>query len=155
MAEVPTDADASGTVLTERQVEVLALRESGYTQAEIAETLGTSVANVSSIERAARENVAAARRTLHLVRVLEARTRVTAEAGTDLRRLVDRIYASADEADVRVSHTDPELTALLHDRLGPRLDGRQLTAAVEVGLTRNGSVVVFPSDEVTETPDAR
>lgn len=138
--------DASGTVLTERQAEVLAMREAGHTQAAIAETLGTSVANVSAVERAARENVAAARRTLELVRVLEARTRVAAGAGTDLRDLVDRIYEAADEAGIRVPHTDPVLSALLHDRLGDRLDGRRLMGPVEVGLTADGSVVVFPAD---------
>lgn len=143
MADQP---DPSGTVLTDRQVEVLAMREAGRTQAEIAETLGTSVANVSAIERAARENVESARRTLDLVRVLKSRTRVRVEGGTDLRLLVDRIFEAADEVDVRVSHTDPELTALLHDRLGDRLDGRQLVGPVEVGLSGDGSVDVFPSD---------
>lgn len=138
--------DASGTVLTERQAEVLAMRAAGHTQAEIAETLGTSVANVSAVERAARENVQAARRTVDFVRVLQARTRVAAGAGTDLRQLVDRIYEAADDAGVRVPHTDPELTALLHDRLGEGLDGRRLTFGVEIGLTSDGSVVVFQSD---------
>lgn len=141
MAEVP--ADVSSTVLTERQAEVLAMRSAGQTQTEIAEALGTSVANVSAIERAARENVAAAERTLDLVRVLEARTRVAATAGTDLRELVDRLYDAADAVDVRLPYTDPELTALLHDRMGDRLDGRQLTGSVEIGLTADGSVEVF------------
>lgn len=153
MVDVP--ADASATALTERQAEVLAMRAAGRTQAEVAEALGTTVANVSAVERAARENVAAARRTLELVRVLEARTRVTAGAGTDLRELVDRLYEAADGVDVRVAHTDPELTALLHDRLEERLDGRRLTAAAEVGLTADGSVVVFPAGDVAESADAR
>lgn len=144
MADRPVDPSA--TVLTERQVEVLAMREAGHTQAEIAETLGTSVANVSAVERAARENIDSARQTIELVRLLEARTRVTVPAGTDLRQLVDRLYEAADDAEVRVAHTDPELTGLLHERLGDRLDGRQLTAPVEVGLTGEGSVVVFATD---------
>lgn len=142
MPDVP--ADVSSTVLTERQAEVLAMRAAGRTQAEIAASLGTSVANVSAVERAARENVAAARRTIELVRMLEARTRISAAAGTDLRALVDRVYAAADDVDLRLPHSDPELTALLHDRLGDRLDGRELTGPVDVGLTATGSIVVFP-----------
>lgn len=150
MSDVPVDP--SGTVLTERQAQVLAMRGVGRTQAEVAETLGTSVANVSGIERAARENIEAARRTLELVRVLEARTRITAAAGTDLRHLVDRIFEAADDMELRVRHTDPELTALLHDRLGDRLDGRRLTATVEVGLTADGSIVLFPTDHTDRRP---
>lgn len=147
MADPPVDV--SDTFLTERQAEVLGLRDAGLTQREIAAQLGTSVANISSVESAARENVAAARRTIALVRVLEARTRVTVVAGTDLRTLVDRIFEAADGVDVRVTHTDPELTALLHDQLGERLDGRQVIEPVEVGLTATGSVVVFPSTGTT------
>lgn len=145
MTDIPEDV--SSTALTERQAEVLAMRATGQTQTEIAGALGTSVANVSAVERAARENVTAARRTLDLVRVLEAQTRVAAGAGTDLRELVDRIYEAADAVNVRVHHTDPELTALLHERLDDRLDGRQLTGEVEVGLTAEGSVVVFQVGE--------
>ncbi len=87
------------------------------------------------------------------MRVLEAPTRVAAEAGTDLRQLVDRLYHAADGAGVRIAHTDPELTALLHDRLVDRLDGRRLTGSVEVGLTADGAVVVFPAGEAVEQPD--
>jgi len=154
MSEVPDKV--ATTALTERQAEVLALRAAGRTQSEIGELLGTSVANVSAVERAARENVEAARRTIELMRVLKAHTRVGAEAGTDLRNLVDRIYEAADEMDVRVAYTDPELTAVLHERLGDRIDGRQLSSDIEVGLTDEGSIVVFPRDDsasLTGTPE--
>ena len=49
--------DAERSVLTRRQAEVLALRERGVRQASIADLLGTSRANVSSVESSARENV--------------------------------------------------------------------------------------------------
>ena len=57
--EPPTSVE--DTFLTERQAEVLALRTDGLTQREIADRLGTSVANVSGVESSARRNVAAAR----------------------------------------------------------------------------------------------
>ena len=137
--------DVGDTFLTERQAEVLALREAGHTQAAIAERLGTSVANISGVERAARSNVAAARRTLDLAAVLGARTRFTAAAGTDLRDLVDRVYAAADEADVRVAQSDPDLTAALADALDEYLEGRVLTGDVEVGVRADGEVATFPA----------
>ncbi|MGM0590756.1 MAG: sigma factor-like helix-turn-helix DNA-binding protein, partial [Halobacteriota archaeon] len=52
---------AGSTTLTERQVEVLELREQGYTQREVADRLGTTDSNVSAIERAAEQNVEKAR----------------------------------------------------------------------------------------------
>lgn len=151
MADTPVDV--SQTFLTERQAEVLSMREDGLTQAAIADELGTSVPNVSAVERSARENVAAARRTVTLARLLGARSRFAVEAGTDLRELVDRVYAAADAVDVRVPHTDPELTALLHDQLGDRLDGRQVTAPVRVGVAADGSVVTFPAAVAEEPAD--
>ena len=76
--------DADESVLTRRQAEVLALRERGVAQADIAEKLGTSRANVSSVESSARENIANARETVAFAEALSAPVRVTVEAGTDL-----------------------------------------------------------------------
>ena len=145
MADPPTEVE--DTFLTARQAEVLALRHGGLTQREIAERIGSTVANVSAIERAARGNVASARRTLELARVLEAVVRFSVPAGTDLRDLVDRIYARGDDAGVRIAYTDPELVTRLHDLLEGRLEGRALTTEAEVGITGDGAVVAYPSAE--------
>lgn len=136
------------TFLTERQAEVLALRNDGLTQREIADRLGTSVANVSGVESAARRNVGAAARTLDLARVLRCAVRFQAEAGTDLRELVDAIYERGDAAGLRVAHAEPELTTRLHDLLGDRVEARRLTEDTEMGITAGGDVVAFPTDEV-------
>lgn len=141
-------ADVSDTFLTERQTEVLALRSAGLTQREIADRIGTSVANVSGVESAARANVEAAARTLDLASLLECTVRFTAEADTDLRALVDEIYARGDEAGLRVDYAEPELTTRLHDLLGDRIDARALTRSVEIGITGDGRVLAFPTDRV-------
>jgi len=137
-------ADVSDTFLTERQAEVLALRNEGLTQREVAERIGTSVANVSSVESAARRNVEAAVRTVDLAELLECAVRFPVEAGLDLREVVDEIYARGDEAGLRVAYAEPELTTRLHDALGDRIESRRLTADVEVGITADGAVVTFP-----------
>jgi Tfx family DNA-binding protein len=142
MADLP--ADVSGTFLTERQAEVLALRNDGLTQREIADRLGTSVANVSGVESSARRNVAAAERTLDLARLLECSVRFRVEGGRDLRELVDEVYARGDDADLRIAHAEPELTTRLHDLLGDRIEERRLVEAVEVGITGEGRVLAFP-----------
>ena len=144
MADPP--ADVSETFLTERQAEVLALRNDGMTQREIADRLGTSVANVSGIESAARRNVDAAARTLDLARLLECAVRFPVEGGTDLRELVDEVYALGDESDLRVAYAEPELTTRLHDHLGDLIEDRRLVEGVEVGITHDGEVLAFPLD---------
>lgn len=144
---VPVD----DTFLTERQVEVLSLRSDGLTQREIAERLGTSVANVSSVETAGRRNVESAKRTLVLAGLLRAPTRVSAEAGTDLRDLLDRIYDRADEAGTRIAYTEPELSTHLQAELGHHLDGRELRTDVEIGITDDGDVDVLPSPVTDQT----
>lgn len=133
------------TVLTDRQAEVLSLRGQGLTQREIADRFGTSIANVSAIERAARDNVDRARRTLTLARFVGAPVRFRVEAGSDLRDIVDRVYAEADAAGIHVTHTDPELSTHLQAHLDEWLGGRELTDDVDIGVTEDGEVVTHPS----------
>ena len=139
-------ASVEDTFLTERQSEVLIARNEGLTQREVAERLGTSVANVSGIEAAARRNVEAARRTVTLAKLLGCSVRFRATAGDDLRELVDAIYDRGDRVDLRVAYAEPDLTTRLHDLLGDRIESRRLTADVEVGITADGEVVAFPGE---------
>jgi hypothetical protein len=138
---------AEGTILTDRQVQVLEYREAGETQREIAERLGTTDANVSAIERAARDNVEKARRTLELARTIRSPARFTADAGTLFEDLVERVYDRGDETGTKVAYTRPELYAHLYEELEAHTDGNRLRRAVEVGLTREGEVEVFAGPE--------
>jgi len=138
--------DPGGTVLTDRQVEVLELRERGHTQREVAEALGTTDSNVSAVERAAEENVEKARRTLDLVRTLRAPTRFTVPAGACFEDLVDRIYERGDEAGLKVEYCRPELYAHLYGALDDVADENMLAAEVTVGLTTDGDVKVFADE---------
>ena len=139
--------DVSDTFLTERQVEVLLRRNEGKTQEAIASDLGTSVSNISSIEAAANNNIDTARNTLDLAFLLESVVQITVEAGTDLRSVIDEIYRAGDEAGLKISYTEPELATHLNTLLSSRLRGREVSDAVELGLTADGEVVVFPRDE--------
>ncbi|MDZ7701696.1 MAG: Tfx family DNA-binding protein [Halobacteriales archaeon] len=138
--------DAADTFLTERQAEVLERRREGLTQREIAERLGTTVPNISAIERAARDNVERARRTVDLANRIETDVWFEQGAGDHLRDVVEAIYEAGDEAGVKITYSDPELAAYLHVHLGDRLDGRRLTDPVEVGITPDGGVVTYGPD---------
>ena len=139
--------DADESVLTRRQAEVLALREHGVRQATIAESLGTSRANVSSVEASARENVAKARETVAFAEALTAPVRVEIDEGTDLYDVPQRVYSACDEAGVKVNHTAPDLMKLISDAAGDAIQGRKVRERLLVGVTADGSVRVRRSTE--------
>src|SRR6056297_2570265 len=76
--------DPERSVLTRRQAQVLVLREQGESQAAIADAIGSSRANVSSIEASGRENVERSRETVAFADALHAPVRVNIDTGTDL-----------------------------------------------------------------------
>ena len=138
--------DADRSVLTRRQAEVLALRERNVRQTDIADLLGTSRANVSSVESSARDNVAKARETIAFAEALAAPVRVEIAAGTDLYDVPDRVYDACDAAEVKVNHTAPDLMKLVSDDAGDAVRGREVVAPILVGITTEGDVRVRRSE---------
>lgn len=139
--------DADRSVLTRRQAEVLALRERGMRQSVIAERLGTSRANVSSVEASARENVAKAEETVAFAEALTAPVRVHVEVGTDLYDVPELVYEACDEAGVKVGHTAPDLMKIVGDGAGTAVDGREVKRPLLVGVTSGGQVRVRRGDD--------
>jgi len=134
--------DAEESVLTRRQAEVLALREQGLSQATIAEMLGTSRANVSGVEKSARENVEKARETVEFAAALDAPVQIELETGTDLYDVPQRVYTACDDAGVKVNHTAPDLMKLISDEAGDAVVGREVQRKLLVGVSPNGAVSV-------------
>lgn len=137
----------SSTILTERQVEVLELRREGHTQQEVAEKLGTTDANVSAIERAGKENIEKARRTLELIQTISSPVRIQIEQGTSFEAMVDHIYAKADETGTKLAYCRPELHSHLFGMLQDQAEQNDIVRAVEVGITREGDVKVFVDED--------
>jgi Tfx family DNA-binding protein len=138
--------ETEATTLTERQLQVLQLREQGHTQRTVAEELGTTDSNVSAIERAAEANIEKARRTLELVRTLRAPTQFTAATGTEFDTLVDRVYDHGDDAGIKIDYCRPELYAHLYGLLEDHATENRLDTAVDIGLTEDGGVNVFADE---------
>jgi Tfx family DNA-binding protein len=134
--------DAEENVLTPRQAEVLALRERGLAQNEIAERLGTSRANVSSVESSARRNVEKASATVAVAEALQAPVRLQFDADTDLYDVPERVYAACDDADVKVEPSTPELIATITDNAPGAFDGRQLVEPLTIAVTADGEIRV-------------
>ncbi|ELZ94977.1 transcriptional regulator [Haloferax mucosum ATCC BAA-1512] len=134
--------DPERSVLTRRQAEVLALRERGVRQATIADRLGTSRANVSSIESSARDNVEKARETVAFVGALTAPVRVEIPAGSDLYDVPTQVYDACDDVGVKVSHAAPDLMKVVSDAAGDAVAGREVRERLFVGVTNDGQVRV-------------
>ena len=134
--------DAEESVLTRRQAEVLVLRERGIRQSQIASMLGTSRANVSSIESSARRNVEKARETVAFAEALTAPVRIPVEQGTDLYDVPKQVYDACDNAGVKVNRTAPELMKAVSDAAGDAIQGREVRESLLVGVTTNGRVQV-------------
>jgi Tfx family DNA-binding protein len=137
--------DPEESVLTRRQAEVLALRERDVRQSTIADRLGTSRANVSSIESSARDNVAKARETVAFAEALTAPVRVEVDQDTDLYDVPKLVYDACDGAGVKVNHTAPDLMKLVSDEAGDAVKGREIQAPLLVGVTTDGTVRVRQS----------
>lgn len=103
------DVDVEEIYLTERQATVLTMRERGADQGEIADYLDCTRANVSNIERSARDNIEKARATLAFAEILTAPVRITLPTDLPLHEAPDRIYGACDEAAVKVQYGAPDL----------------------------------------------
>ena len=134
--------DEMESVLTRRQAEVLALRERDVPQRAIADKLGTSRANVSSVEASARNNVERAHETMAFAEALRAPVRVAVDAGTDLYDVPSRVFSACDEAGVKVNRTAPELMKLVGDAAGDAVVGREVKRDLIVSVTSDGQVRV-------------
>jgi hypothetical protein len=134
--------DPETSVLTRRQAEVLLLRERNVRQTTIAERIGTSRANVSSIEASARANVEKARETVAFAEALSAPVRVEVAPGTDLYDVPKQVYDACDEAGVKVNYTAPDLMKIVSDAAGDAVQGREVCEPILVGVTSDGNVRV-------------
>lgn len=126
--------------LTEKQSEVLKLREEGLSQSEIAERMGTTRSNISAIERNARRNIRKSRRTLELAEVLKAPVIFEIEEGVDLYDVPRIIFEKGDEEGINVNLSGPELLRKAREDADPALQQKEVLGKIKVGITRDGEV---------------
>jgi hypothetical protein len=134
--------DPEKSVLTRRQAEVLLLRERNVRQTTIADRIGTSRANVSSIEASARANIEKARETIAFAEALSAPVTVEVEPGTDLYDVPKQVYDACDESGVKVNYTAPDLMKIVSDAADDAVQGREVRKPILVGVTSDGNVRV-------------
>lgn len=134
--------EADDTFLTERQVQVLHLRGQGISQSDVADRLGTSAPNISIVEKRARQNLEKARRTATLAAELEAPVQLTITEGMDLYEVPGTIYDAADDVEIKVTPSGPEILRLVHREAGDKVRDRAVEAPISVSVSTDGDITI-------------
>lgn len=138
MVEVPQDV--SGTLLSERQVAVLKMRQDGQTYEAIAEELDTTPTGVETLEQTALEHIQTAYRTVRVAESLRSRVHVRAEAGMTVLDVVRELRTAGDQVGVKLGDTEQRLHDELSSILEPVLRENALTEDVELTIDNDGAV---------------
>jgi Tfx family DNA-binding protein len=129
--------------LTKRQLSVLRLRQAGLTQEEIARRIKTTRANISLIEKRARENVERSKETLREWNSVVSPVRVTVPKGTDVMHIPDIVFAEADKASIHVKCDSIGLITLIKKEKGYAISNRIVNEPFEVDIANSGEVAVL------------
>lgn len=127
-------------LLTERQKEVLRYRRQGLTQQQIADIIGTSKANVCTIEKSALENVRRARETLQFMYTLDARFLCVIPSGADLLAVPETIFGEASGRGIKVRYDTIGLINRLRESIPQHVQARFVKDEIQVYLNDDGEI---------------
>lgn len=132
----------AASLLTDRQKLVLQYRRAGKTQQEIADILQTSRSNISTIEKAAHENIRMAKEALEYLYMLEATLVCTLDAGGDVTRDAFLIYDTAKQFEIKVQYTTGALINRITNAVPEKLNGTKIVADINVYLNKTGILYI-------------
>jgi len=128
------------TLLTDRQKEVIRMRRQGMTQQQIADRLGTSKANICTIEKSANENIFRAKETLEFLYTLDAEELCTIRKGMDLIEVPKQVYAAATTKNIKVRLDTLSLINSISRTVPEKVRGRQIKEDICVYLNKDGDI---------------
>ncbi|WP_017980941.1 Tfx family DNA-binding protein [Methanocaldococcus villosus] len=129
--------------LTETQIKVLKLRYKGYTQEEIAKMLGTSRANVSMIEKRAKENIRKAYNTIKIYRMILAPVEIDIKEGTDVINIPNIVFSEADKKNIKVKYNTLQIIELINKKLKDYIENRKVKKGFKIYVLNNGELEVL------------
>lgn len=138
MVQVPQDV--SGTLLSERQVAVLKMRQDDEPYESIADELETTPEGVQTLEQTALEGIQTAYRTVRVAESLRSEVRVRAEAGMSILDVVRELRTAGDQIGVKLGGNEERLHDELARTLEPVLRETVLTEDVELTIDNEGAV---------------
>ncbi len=127
-------------LLTERQRVILRHRRQGLSQQQIADIIGTSKANVYTIEKSALENVRRAHETLQFMYTLDAGFLCVIPSGADLLTVPEMIFDEASGRGVKVRYDTIGLINRLCDSVPEHVRARLVKDEIQVYLNDDGEI---------------
>ena len=122
---------------------VLRMRQEGLTQDVIAKRIKTTRANVSLIEKRARENIDRSRETLKEWNSIISPVRLVIKAGTDVMKVPEQVFDEADKASIHVMVNSLDLLTRIKKEKGDIISNRSLTEDLEIDIAESGEVTLI------------
>ena len=128
--------------LTDMQIKVLKLRKKGLTQEEIAKMFGTSRANISMIEKRARENIKKAYNTIKIYNQIMAPLSIEIEEGIDVLKIPHIVFEKADKEGIKVKYNTLELIEFIKEHASEFIEKRTVKKKFKIYVLENGELDV-------------
>ena len=129
--------------LTKRQIMVLRMRQSGMTQDDIAKKIKTTRANISLIEKRARENIDRSKETLKEWNSIISPVKLVIKAGTDVMKVPEQVFDAADKSSIHVKINSLDLLTRIKKEKGSMISNRSLTGDLEIDIAESGEVTLI------------
>jgi HTH-type transcriptional regulator, fmd operon transcriptional regulator len=130
------------SLLTDRQYEVLRLRQQGLSQAEVAKSFGTTRSNISILEKRAHDNIERAKRTLQQWMMIQAPISLKVREGTDVFDLPKMIFEAADRRSLQLPTTSLDIIVQLRRKAPQLFRRRAIMKDVEIFVTEEGEILI-------------
>ncbi len=132
----------TGSLLTDRQLEVLKLRSQGRSQQEVASILGTTRSNISILEKRAHQNIARAEKTLRQWMMIRAPISLIVPAGTDVFNIPEMVFKAADRKGLQLPSTSLDIIEQLRLKAPKLFKKRAVPKDIDVYITKDGELLV-------------
>lgn len=139
----PKDQESSSTYLTGRQIQIMKMRQEGFSTENIASRIGTTRQNVTILEKRAYRNLNRAIRTLNAVRDMKISVDFEIPAQVHILDAVKQILARADEAGIRLSDNLIGIVTRFKVAIEKDLRGGVTQRPITVMMFRDGSVQIL------------
>jgi HTH-type transcriptional regulator, fmd operon transcriptional regulator len=130
------------SLLTERQLEGLKLRQLGLSQAEVAERFGTTRSNISILEKRAHDNIERAKRTLQQWMMIRAPISLKVREGTDVFDIPKMIFEAADKRSLQLPTTSLDIIVQLRRKAPQLFRRRAVMKDMEIFITEEGEILI-------------
>ena len=127
-------------LLTEKQYRVLLCRNKGMTQSETAEELHTTRANVSMIERRARNKIEQARETLQAYQATLTDHSVRIPKGTKTYDIPPAVLGEGDRFGIHIQSNIVEIIRMVKDAHPSLLEGGRTNRVVTFAFNQKGKL---------------